>query len=484
MNRGLSVSRWRGTVVSWIGRSPDQVVVALSAIGLVIRVVWVVFAHRGAAVGDPTEYVYYGLRLSQGEGYDSHPAIFTPWPEVPTAFYAIGYPLFLAALFTLARPFGFDNDARVEEFSAEAAERVYSDAAWIYGFAHAIIGALTIYLVARIARRLLGPRVAVFAALVVAVWPNLVMLTATAHLETLYLFLVVSAVVVLLPTLELDVPIRYRRLVAGGAILGLAAQVRPLVALIVPGLLLAYRFRPQSWRRAIGHAGLVAVTIVGVLLPWTIRNAVVMPDFVLVTTGSGDAACMSRYVGATGHFELFSPGCLNEYPDVPWDVAEVVKNKENTYRARQFILEHPTEEIRLWFWRGFWAFEGDHDARFALEYRSPETGDWVNPIWTDRGRSLADRLADTYWWGVIGLAIIGWSRLRQSASRGGVWLVYAGAFAGFVVPIMLFGDSRYKTPMHPFLAVIAAAGLARIFDRARADLPAQSVPVVVATETR
>jgi hypothetical protein len=135
-------------------------------------------------------------------------------------------------------------------------------------------------------------------------------------------------------------------------------------------------------------------------------------------------------------------------------------------------LEHPTEEIRLWFWRGFWAFEGDHDARHALEYQSLETGDWVNPLWTDRGRAAVDRLADTYWWAVIGLAAVGWSRVRRSPSRGGVWLIYGGAFAGFIVPIMLFGDSRYKTPMHPFLAVMAAAGLARIFERSGNAEPA------------
>lgn len=462
MNRG------RKAITAWIGKSPDRMVWIFALVGFALRVAWVIYAHGGATRGDPAEYVYYGLRLSQGEGYDSHSAIFTPWPEVPTAFYAIGYPLFLGALFALARPFGFDNDPPLTTLSdeaAKAAEQTFADAAWIYGAAHVVIGTLTIYLVARIARRLLGPRVAMFAAGIVAVWPNLVMLTATAHVETLYLFLIVSAVVVLLPTLEPDAPVRYRRLMAGGAILGIAAQVRPLVALLVPGLLLACRFRPQSWRRAIAHAGLVTATMLAVLAPWTIRNAIVMPGFVLVTTGSGDAACMSRYVGATGHFEIGSPGCLNEYPDHPWDVAEVVKNRENTYRAKEFILEHPTEEIRLWFWRGFWAFEGDHDARYALEYQAFDTGEWVNPLWTDRGRAVVDRLADTYWWGVIGLSIIGWSRFRRAPSRGGVWLIYGGAFAGFIVPIMLFGDSRYKTPMHPFLAVIAAAGLARIFDR-------------------
>ena len=440
--------------------SPDRAVLVVVGLAFVVRVLWVWYGHRTAEVGDPFQYVYYGLELAQGNGYDSYPALTTPWPDVPTAFYAIGYPAFLALVFAVARPFGF---------TVSPGDVAFSEAAWVYGVTHAILGAITVYFVARIARRLLGPRAGVIAAVIVACWPNLVIYTATAHVETLYLFLLTAAVLVMLPAFAADSTSRWTRLVTAGTLLGLSAQVRPLVALITPAIVIAARRRPDNWGVAIRRSGLVIITMLAVLAPWTIRNAMVMPGFVLITTGSGDAACMARYPDAPGDFVSQSPGCLNDAGNVPWDEAEIIKNRENTSRAIEFILQEPKQELRLWFWRGFRAFEGDHEGRIALEARDAATDEYINPLFTNRGRDVADRICDLYYWGVLALAGLGLGRFRRSVHRGGTALIFGGIFAGVIVPFMLFGDSRYKLPMHPFVAVIATVGVLRLLELRAAD---------------
>ncbi len=412
----------------------------VATIALALRVAWVIVGHKEAIGGDPQSYVFYGDRLSRGDGYDSYreyllqQAGVLPEGELsPTAFYAVGYPLILAGLFAVARMFG--------------AAGTLASYAWIYGMFQAVLGALTVYFVARIAARLVGNRVGLIAGVFFAVWPNVIVYTATAHVETVYLFLLTGAVLVVLPAVERGSSIPWRRLVAAGAILGVAAQVRPLVIFLLPGVLLAFRRKPEPWTRALVHTGIVAALMLALVLPWTIRNAVVMPGFVLVTTGSGDAFCMTRYEGSDGRFVFDSPGCLNDVPDRPFDEVEVIKNRENTSRAATWIVHHPLEELRLWLSRASWAFRDDHEARLALQM-------------TD-DRRAADLVPDAWYYAMLALAAVGVRPLLRGR-RGGPVLAASGVFAGAVVPIALFGDPRYKVPMLPFVAILAAVGVSRL----------------------
>jgi hypothetical protein len=453
--------RLRNAVSRALEDRPDLLVWIVVGIALIVRLAWVAFARRPAQVGDPASYVWYGDELSHGRGYNSFPAAIdetlgtTSFGRIPpTAFYAIGYPLFLALLFAPARAVGMNGT--LENYAI------------VYGVVHALVGAATVYLVARIARRVWDDRAAIVAAIIVALWPNLIMLTATAHLETLYLFLLAAAVLVLLPLVERDGPndsndrvgsMNTRRMLAGGALLGIAAEVRPLVAFIVPGVLLAFRYKPTTWRAAVRSTAIVTFTMLAFVAPWTIRNAIQMPGFVLVTTGSGDAFCMSRYEGATGRFEPNSPGCLNDVAGVPWDVKEVTKNRENTKRAITWAIHHPKSELRIAFWRGYYAFRDDHEATIALE--NTDLGQPVDRLWDDRGYELAATLADLWYLAAVALALIGIPTLVRRG-RGPAVLILGTIAAAVVVPFMLFGDPRYKVPMHPFVAVIAAVGVERL----------------------
>lgn len=434
--------------------TPDQAVWLLVAVGFVLRIVWVVAAHRPARVGDPVAYVFHGDQLSRGLGYNNHGVAMLqlkggipPGELPPTAFYAIGYPLFLALVFRIVRAFGGDG-------TYETYATVY---ALVYGVVHAFVGAATISLVARIARRVVSPRAAVTAAALVALWPNLIGYTASANLETVYMFLLAAAILVVLPALE-AASASATRLVAAGTILGAAAQVRPLVAFAMPGVLLAFRRRPEPWRVAIAHTLVVTATMIAIIVPWTIRNAVVMPEPVLVTTGTGDALCMSRYPGSNGRFVFNSPGCDNEAGHLS-AVDEIDRNRVNTERALRFVREHPVEEVKLWFRRARAAFRDDHESRLALE--EAVDGRYVDPIWPNsRARHAADLVADAWYYAVLALALVAFPSFLRGRRAGPV-LVVGVVVAAAVVPIMLFGDPRYKVPMLPFLAVIAAHGLCR-----------------------
>ncbi len=439
-----------------VAGSPERQLGIVVGIAFLVRLAWVFHAHRNAAVGDPYAYQWLGNRLSCGYGYENHAAFLenqakliasggavdritdcdTTGPLPPTAFYAIGYPLFLAMLFASARLIGVGSENQD----------------LVFGFAHVLLGAMTVYLVARIAQRLFTPTVAIAAAVIVAFWPSLIMMTATAHLETLYLFLLVFAVHILLPPLDKRFELKRSRLVAGAVVLGIAAQVRPLVFLVLPAILIAFRHKPQSWRNALGHTLLVALVMAAVVAPWTIRNAITMPGFVAMTTGSGDALCISRHVDASPKFQFNSPGCLHDIPGAEWDVVEVEKNKENTSRAISWVIHHPIAEVEMWFRRGYYALRDDHEARLALEAPGSPA------LWSKGVGGAVDRVADGWYFAVLILAAIGVKSFVRDG-RGGTRLILGFAAAGLVVPFLLFGDPRYKVPMFPFVAIIAAIGI-------------------------
>ena len=65
-----------------------------------LRVSWALYAARepfGFFAGDPLAYLYYGKELAAGHGYRSFVT------HQPTAFYPIGYPLFISLEYEAAK---------------------------------------------------------------------------------------------------------------------------------------------------------------------------------------------------------------------------------------------------------------------------------------------------------------------------------------------------------------------------------------------
>jgi hypothetical protein len=75
---------------------------------------------------------------------------------------------------------------------------------------------------------------------------------------------------------------------------------------------------------------------------------------------------------------------------------------------------------------------------------------------------------------VLALAVFGAAAtLAKRRSPAAVYLIVA-TLALAAVPLMLFGDSRYRVPAEPLFAVLAAAGLGAVIDvRRREQRPAQ-----------
>jgi 4-amino-4-deoxy-L-arabinose transferase-like glycosyltransferase len=410
---------------------------AIIAIAFAVRFGWVVLAARQAMIGDPVAYTYHGAQLARGQGYRSFVAAYTTLtpPErsgsfPPTAFYPVGYPAALAVVFWLVfhTPLP-DNLPRA------------------VGFFQVGLGVATVVLAAEVARHLFGSRVALYAAGLMAVFPSLVYYTAEVHLETLFNFLVLAAVLIIVagPWGEMS----RSRLLLFGVVLGLSALVRPFSLLVLPGLFLVWLSSGSSWRSALARVAWATLAVAVVVSPWLVRNVVVMKSPVF-STGIGDALCDSRHEGAGGTFEVAAEYCLEGYAHLPYDEQEVQRNQDNTRKALRFVLEHPADEARLLFWRGYYAYRDDHDALVVID------ADPTHPLRESDFRPVLATWADIYYVVVVALGLLGLPAMvrRRHPKRLFVAMVMAGMAA---LPFILFGDPRYHVPVLPFL-VIAAAG--------------------------
>jgi 4-amino-4-deoxy-L-arabinose transferase-like glycosyltransferase len=414
-------------------------------VAFAVRLGWVLFAARAPVVGDPVAYMFQGEVIARGGGYVSFVSAITFSRHLaPTAFYPIGYPATLGGLFWIVLHSGLPHN--------------FPKAVGIF---QALLGVATVLLMGELARRVFGNRVALLTAAVVALWPNLVFYAADAHVETVFVFLVAAALVVIVRPWP-EGTVSWSRVVAFGVVLGLAVLVRPPVLMLLPVLLISWVVAGATWRRAVAQVALATLIVGVVVTPWLVRNTVVMHATVF-STGIGDALCNGRHPGATGRFESTKKYCTDPDRERGLSVTEleVARNRENTNKAIRFVFDHPLDEVSLWFRRGYYAYRDDHEAL------SPGRSDRGYPLYGSRVLDVLEAGADAYYGIAAVLALFSlpvFLRRRGPNRAQRLCLLLAGAQAA-IVPFLLFGDPRYKLPALPFVAVGAAVTLSAIAER-------------------
>jgi 4-amino-4-deoxy-L-arabinose transferase-like glycosyltransferase len=420
-----------------------RVLLAVLFVAFALRVGWVAYAGVPPHFAtDPSAYLLQGETLARGHGYvnplvdianvtrraNNQPLE----PASPASFYPPGYSVFVAGVIWVVWHTPIPD----------------TDLVRAVGYVQALLGTITVLLAFEIARRVFNSRVGLVTAAIVAVYPNLVTTTATLQLETFFVFLTLATFLVLLPVANRERP-RLRRLVAGGAMVGIVALVRPTIALVLVALLAARLLARLPRRETLRSIGILVLVMIAAVAPWTIRNQLRLHAFVPISTGVGVTVCVSRNDEATGTIDtdLMFRKCQphgNYSSPVELDVAT---NTYATRKAINWVIAHPQQELRMWFWRTYLAFSDD----------SSGIGDkrgTMDPRWADVLASASDAAS----YAVLAFGAIGLVVVVRRRTRGRLF-VAATAVALASVPIILYGDPRYRVPAEPFFAILAAAGL-------------------------
>lgn len=435
------------------GRAPAVIV----ASGVVLRLGWATVGARTPRIlADPALYYQAALRIADGKGYQGF------WGR-PTAYYPPGYPWFLGVVQWILEHVGLGSH------TVGAVAVVQS-----------LLAGVAIAAVMVIANRVGGPRVALAAGVVFACWPNLVMHASVMLSETLFVTLVSVSVAAALFMVRSGRLALVPAVLAGGA-MGAATLVRPQVLLVAAAVVLGWALGGIRGRDLLRRSTVLVVGVVVVVAPWTIRNAVVFGAFVPVSTNDGDNLCVGFHPGASGFFEIPKACDTGEfYIDGPG--AELRRQSETRSRALDYIRNHPGD-LPLLSWKKLWyTFYRDGDALAAST--SFGRDQWL----TGRPRHVVDAVTTVSYLlimvGAVAGAVLTWSRSWRTRREDPTGLVVVlAAVASTVVPLLFFGDPRFKVGGTPFYAVLAGVAFAALVERLRrhrggVDGVCEDVPVV------
>ncbi len=412
----------------------------LAALG----VEWLVRRRGGMRVClfDDAEYYWMlASTLRQGTPYQV-----VEWGDIPHfALRTPGYPAFLAAC-----------------------QAAFGDRPFAARLVQAGLGALTVWLVLRLTREVLGNAtepaggvrfwtLPLLAALLAAIHPYLVVMSALVLSEAAFVPLMLAALwgmAVVWNRTETDSKaVAGRRRTCGialgtGAVCGMAILVRPSWALFVPGMLAVWavtvlRSGESSLRSrllAIIRTGLMLVLgLVLVLSPWWIRNERVFGSFVPTAVWLGASLYDGLNPRATGGSDMK----FLEDPEL-WPLDEIDQDHELTRRALRFVRNDPGRALKLaWVKLGrFWSPWPNAEG-----FRSPV---------------LAVLCALTVIPAMVAAGFGLW--LRRHDARA--WVLLAGPVLYFCALHTVFASSmRYRVPGEPPALGLAALGMIAITRR-------------------
>ena len=421
--------------------------VVVAAVALVAGALGLRLAYVHATPGytlrhDARDYDVHARSIAEGEGFSK-----TLAHGRPTAFRPPGYPYFLGGVYKV---FGVER--------APNPRRLH-----VARVAQAFVGTAVVALVGVLAAQLWGWGLGLLALALSAVYVPLITVGGAVMSEPLFDAFMLAALVAALA--HRRSPHRYRWALLAGALGGLAILTRAnAIILLLPLVWAVWDARPWRSGAALGPPlALVAVALITVT-PWTIRNAVELHAFVPVSTQLGSALA-GTYNDAV-RADTQNPAAWQGLKHIP-DYADLFKRvgqtpeptleRELRRAALHYIGDHPLFVAKV----GWWNTRRMLELAGRRRSRATAATITINHKWADRGIVC--------FWIVAGLALAGVVTRRARRADAFVWAVPALMFLSVV--FLVVETPRYRTPIDPFLVLLAAAAVAAGWERARALLP-------------
>jgi 4-amino-4-deoxy-L-arabinose transferase-like glycosyltransferase len=144
---------------------------------------------------------------------------------------------------------------------------------------------------------------ALLAAFAVAVYPPFIHSTGALYSEPPAILTLPAAVLAFLWAADQE---RLRSWLLPGLLLGLTAMFRPeylLVGLAFVVLAMIRIVRARGWRPGLAGAALLGAALLLPILPWAVRNQVVLDRTVPISTGGGKALYVGTFLPADGEYQ-------------------------------------------------------------------------------------------------------------------------------------------------------------------------------------
>jgi hypothetical protein len=441
------------------GRLGCAALVAILLLGLGLRVgeAW----DGRAPVFDAAAYAAIARHLDEGDGFTVGPRA-----TQPSTDYSPGLPLFVAGIYKLTGGV-HERLARVILAAIGALAPLFA-----YLLARRLAQPFAVGSPRGDQPRRVGGRAVVaglIAALVVAIYPATLEYTGMLMTEPLAATLLVGAILGLLwagdgpaPGAEGEAPggSSLWRWAVPGLTLGALALVRPeylAIGLLLAALVFLRQRLHLPWKRALLAAAIVALGIVVVVAPWTVRNAFALHRFVTVSTGGGQVLYAGTYLPSDGNPEKVGAAVVAEHPDL-FGPGAVERLRLEQILAR--LAEHTYPELEP---DQALSKMGKEQLRDDVEHHTGEYISFVaakiGRIWSHGPRAIMRTpVWEALHWlllgfGLLGLGLLAWKRRWEALLIGAVFLAVT------LVSALLVASPRRVLVLIPLLAACAGTAL-------------------------
>jgi 4-amino-4-deoxy-L-arabinose transferase-like glycosyltransferase len=418
-------------------------ILALVVLALVVRIAVIAADSGYLPQQDAWDYDRHARSIADGDGFpDSYYVV----DRGPSALRAPGYPYFLGGFYAVS-----------------------GDSVAVGRTVNAVLGALAVLLIYLITKRIWGRRTGLLAAGLAAIFPPLVLLSKELLSESLFIALELGAVLCIL---EFRRSRAMRWAALAGLLCGLGALTRnPGPALAIPLIVGLWALRPAFSRRALRAPALGLLCMLLAIAPWAVRNAIDFGRLIPITSGTGFALA-GTYNQLSLHDDEHpgtwrSPKVAPEYTPLfaTTGIDEGTLDATLRSEAISFALDHPAYVAEVTAWNLLRLFEVADGS---------VVGFYGEPV-TIRGIGSDDPLAERLGLGLaVVFAVLGVFAIVRSRRRAapGDRRIPAGPLFFWLVPVLLIlvaapinGLPRQRTPVDPFILILAAIGLAWLWDR-------------------
>jgi hypothetical protein len=348
--------------------------------------------------------------IASGEGFTDK--------GVPTAFWPVGWPGFLGAALALFGPH-----------------------VWVGQCLNLVLSTGVVVLTAA-AGRLLFPTTRTWrlAILLLAVFPNQIAYVPLLSVEIFFEFLLLLGFLLLAAG-------SLRSLLAAGSVFGVAALTKAQ-AVLVPAVLAMplLAIGIGRWLRTMLLTGLV---MAAVILPWTLRNYVVLHAFVPVSTNGGYTLLTGNNPSARGRYTADDAlvASLSKDP-----IDQVAMDRVARDRALAWIAGNPAGFVRLIplkIWR-LWSGDGEAEWLYQAGYAGYDAHAALF-----RTVRIANQLYYLLLLALAGASVpLMWRRRRSLPLY--CWSGWAVVGYFTVISAVFSGQSRFHFALMPFIALYAA----------------------------
>jgi len=418
-------------VRTWVRRPELWVVAGIVVLAFGARLAWALYCEAHPTDGrfdDSLLYHFLAIGIRDHFDYDN------PFTGVPTGTWPPGYPAFLAGVYAV---FGA---------SVTAAKVV-----------QCVVGAATVGLVYVLGRQLFDRPTAIAGALVAALMPGLIFFTGILWSEVLFTLLFMLALVAIAALPRRPANERLAWAAATGLVITATAYVRETGASLLLVAAVYWGWSLRDWRPALRFAGVGALLLVLLVLPWTVRNTAQLEGVIALSSSTGMNFWRGHHEGATGGFDDIEPLLERSKPrDEPGGEADA--NRRGLREGLEFALTNPVEEVELLGAKIRLLYQGDRIGIKRAEDGGRES------FLPDGLRTTLNTLADAYYYAVLllgGVAMLRWWREGGSAPLLLV-LTVAVVTLGYVA---FWGDPRFHYPLLPVFCLLAGWAVAWVVSR-------------------